>query len=199
MDSKIAFVSVDEKDRGSAIGRDGDRIKLGPRASAAAASAATCAWFPLKSNEISGVIYGKGRTYRAVQSARKRQRQRWLKKTWKRRSLRLKEKYDPLEGSPMAKGIVIEKKALEQKQPHSGLIKCVKIQLVKNGKFVTAFAPRSGAINYIDEHDEVTVDGLGGSQRGQMGSIPGVRYKVIKVNGVDLQMLVQKRKEKPKR
>ena len=71
--------------------------------------------------------------------SRKRQRQRWLKKTWKRKSLRLKDKYDPIEGSPMAKGIVIEKKALEQKQPHSGLIKCVKIQLVKNGKFVTAF------------------------------------------------------------
>jgi len=131
--------------------------------------------------------------------SRKRRSQRWLKKTWKRRTLRLKEKYDPLEGSPMAKGIVIEKKSLEQKQPHSGLIKCVKIQLVKNGKFITAFAPRSGAIGYIDEHDEVTVDGLGGSQRGQMGSIPGVRYKLIKVNGVDLQMLVQKRKEKPKR
>ena len=131
--------------------------------------------------------------------ARKRQRQRWLKKPWKRKRPRLEGKYDPLEGSPQAKGIVIEKKALEQKQPHSGLIKCVKIQLIKNGKLVTAFAPRSGAINYIDEHDEVTISGLGGSQRGQMGSIPGVRYKVDAVNGVDLQMLVQKRKEKPKR
>lgn len=29
MDSKTAFVSVDEKDRGSAIGRDGNRIKTG--------------------------------------------------------------------------------------------------------------------------------------------------------------------------
>ena len=29
MESKIAFVSVDEQDRGSAIGRDGERIKLG--------------------------------------------------------------------------------------------------------------------------------------------------------------------------
>lgn len=131
--------------------------------------------------------------------ARKRKGQRWLKKTWKRRKLKLKDKFDPLEGACMAKGIVIEKKVLEQKQPHSGLIKCVKIQLIKNGKMVTAFAPRDGAINYIDEHDEVTVDGLGGSQRGQMGSIPGVRYKVIKVNGVDLQMLRTKRKEKPKR
>lgn len=130
---------------------------------------------------------------------RRRKRTRWLKKTWKRRKLKLKEKFDPLEGSNMAKGIVIEKKVLEQKQPHSGLIKCVKIQLIKNGKMVTAFAPRDGAINYIDEHDEVTVDGLGGSQRGQMGSIPGVRYKVIKVNGVSLEMLRTKKKEKPKR
>lgn len=131
--------------------------------------------------------------------ARKRKRMRWLKKPWKRKKLKLKDKFDPLQGSAQAKGIVIEKKALEQKQPHSGLIKCVKIQLIKNGKLVTAFAPRSGAINYIDEHDEVTIEGLGGSQRGQMGSIPGVRYKVIAVNGCDLQMLVQKRKEKPKR
>ena len=29
MESKTAFVSVEEKDRGSAIGRDGERIKLG--------------------------------------------------------------------------------------------------------------------------------------------------------------------------
>lgn len=130
---------------------------------------------------------------------RRRKKFRWLKKPWKRKKLRLKDKYDPLEGSPQAKGIVIEKKAMEQKQPHSGLIKCVKIQLSKNGKIITAFAPGDGAINFIDEHDEVTVDGLGGSQRGQMGSIPGVRHKVCAVNGVDLQMLVQGRKEKPKR
>lgn len=141
---------------------------------------------------------GKGE-FAGRDMARKRKRQRWLKKPWKRKKLKLKEKYDPLQGSAQAKGIVIEKKALEQKQPHSGLIKCVKIQLIKNGKLITAFAPRSGAIGYIDEHDEVTVEGLGGSQRGQMGSIPGVRYKVIAVNGTDLQMLVQKRKEKPKR
>ncbi len=141
---------------------------------------------------------GKGE-FAGRELERKRKRQRWLKKPWKRKKLRLREKFDPIEGAPQAKGIVIEKKVLEQKQPHSGLIKCVKVQLIKNGKMVTAFAPRSGAINYIDEHDEVTIDGLGGSQRGQMGSIPGVRYKVIKVNGVDLQMLVQKRKEKPKR
>jgi small subunit ribosomal protein S12 len=130
---------------------------------------------------------------------RKRKRQRWLKKPWKRRKLRLKERYDMLQGSPQGRGIVLEKRALEQKQPHSGLIKCVKVQLSKNGKVITAFAPRDKAINFIDEHDEVTVAGLGGSQRGQMGSIPGVRYKVVAVNGVALDMLRKGKKEKPKR
>jgi intein/homing endonuclease len=76
---------------------------------------------------------------------------------------------------------------------------CVRVQLVKNGKVVTAFCPRDGAINFIDEHDEVIIEGLGGSQRGQMGSIPGVRYKVIAVNGVSLEELRTGRKEKPKR
>jgi small subunit ribosomal protein S12 len=130
---------------------------------------------------------------------RKRKRQHWLKKPWKRRKLRLKEKYDMLEGAPQARGIVLEKRALEQKQPHSGLIKCVKVQLSKNGRIITAFAPRNKAINFIDEHDEVLVAGLGGSQRGQMGSIPGVRYQVVAVNGVNLDQLRLGKKEKPKR
>ncbi len=130
---------------------------------------------------------------------RKRKLYRWLSKRWKRKALKLKAKFDPLEGSPMAKAIVLEKVVLEQKQPHSGLIKCVKVQLVKNGRVVTAHATREKSINYIDEHDEVMIAGMGGSQRGQMGSVPGVRYKVIAVNGVDLQMLRKKKKEKPKR
>ncbi|NYZ75960.1 30S ribosomal protein S12 [Candidatus Micrarchaeota archaeon] len=130
---------------------------------------------------------------------RKRKKMRWLKKPWKRRKLRLKDKFDPLEGSPQAKGIVLEKKALEQKQPHSGLIKCVRVQLIKNGKIITVFAPKDGAISFIDEHDEVTIEGLGGSQRGQMGSIPGVRYKVVEVNGVPLEDVRLGKKEKPKR
>jgi len=130
---------------------------------------------------------------------RRRKGQRWLSKRWKRKELELKKKHDPLKAAPAAKGIVLEKIVLEQKQPHSGLIKCVKVQLLKNGKVVSAHAPRNKAITFIDEHDEVTIAGLGGSQRGQMGSIPGVRYKVIAVNGADLQMLRKGRKEKPKR
>lgn len=130
---------------------------------------------------------------------RKRKKQRWLSKRHKRRALKLKEKYDAMEGAPQAKGIVLEKVVREQKQPHSGLIKCAKVQLIKNGKIVTVFAPRDKAINFIDEHDEVIIAGLGGSQRGPMGSIPGVKYKIVMVNGVDLQMLRKGKKEKPKR
>jgi len=43
-------------------------------------------------------------------------------------------KNDPLEKSPQARGIVLEKVAIEARQPHSGLRKCVRVQLVKNGK-----------------------------------------------------------------
>jgi small subunit ribosomal protein S12 len=130
---------------------------------------------------------------------RKRKKHKWLSKRWKRRALKLKEKFDPLEGAPQAKAIVLEKVVLEQKQPHSGLIKCAKCQLLKNGKVVTAHAVRDKAITFIDEHDEVLLAGLGGSQRGQMGSIPGVRYKIIAVNSTDLQMLRKGKKEKAKR
>ena len=144
---------------------------------------------------------GKGANgeFAADNLRRKRKNQKWLSKRWARKKKRLKEKYDPMGMAPMASGIVVEKIVLEQKQPHSGLIKCVRVQLKKNGKIVTAHAPRDKAITFINEHDEVLIAGLGGSQRGQMGSIPGVRYKVIAVNGVDLQALRHGKREKPKR
>ncbi len=130
---------------------------------------------------------------------RNRRSRRWLSKKFKRKTLRLKERYDPLEGAPQARAIVLEKIVLEQKQPHSGLIKCVKCQLIKNGKVVSAHAVRDKAISFVDEHDEIIIAGLGGSQRGQMGSIPGVRYKIVSVNAADLQSLRHGKKEKPKR
>ncbi len=131
--------------------------------------------------------------------SRVRRKHKWLSKRWKRRTLRLKEKFDPLEGAPQAKAIVLEKIVLEQKQPHSGLIKCVKCQLIKNGKVVSAHAVRDKAISFVEEHDEIIIAGLGGSQRGQMGSMPGVRYKIVSVNNTDLQMLRKGKKEKAKR
>lgn len=116
-------------------------------------------------------------------------KRRWKKTKYKVRTLKLKEKKDPLEGAPQARGIVLSKKAIEQKQPHSGLIKAVRVQLLKNGKEITAFVPRTGAIDLINEHDEVLVEGLGGSQGGAVGSMWGVRWKVVKVNNISLEML----------
>ena len=128
-----------------------------------------------------------------------RQKARWSDRYYKRRKLALKEKSDPLEGSSQAKGVVLEKVGIEAKQPNSAIRKCVKIQLIKNGRQITAFAVGDGAINFIDEHDEVLVEGIGGRMGRSYGDIPGVRYKVIKVNNVSLDELVRGRKEKPVR
>ena len=75
----------------------------------------------------------------------------------------------------------------------------MKVQLIRNGRQITAFAVGDGAINYIDEHDEVLVEGIGGRMGRSYGDIPGVRYKVIKVNNVSLDMLVKGKIEKPMR
>jgi small subunit ribosomal protein S12 len=140
---------------------------------------------------------------RGLNTARKlsldRQRHRWSDRYYKRRTLHLKEKSDPLEGSAQAKGVVLEKVGIEAKQPNSAIRKCIKIQLIKNGRQITAFAVGDGAINFIDEHDEVLVEGIGGRMGRSYGDIPGVRYKVIKVNNVSLNELVKGRKEKPVR
>ena len=129
----------------------------------------------------------------------KRNRQRWAISTYKRRELGIDKKADPLGGAPQARGIVLEKVGIAAKQPNSAIRKCVRVQLIKNGKTVTAFLPRDGAMNFIDEHDEVHIQGMGATQGGAMGDIPGVRFKVFKVNGTSLHELVIGKKEKPRR
>jgi len=140
---------------------------------------------------------------RGLYTARKlkgdRQKFRWSDRYYKRRALELKEKSDPLEGSAQARGVVLEKVGIEAKQPNSAIRKCVKIQLIKNGRQITAFAVGDGAINFIDEHDEVLVEGIGGRMGRSGFFIPGVRFKVIQVNNVSLDELVRGRKEKPVR
>ena len=129
----------------------------------------------------------------------RRKKLRWSNMYYKRRTLRLDVKADPLEKSPMARGIVLEKVGVESKQPNSAIRKCVRTQLIKNGRVITAFLPGDGALNLIDEHDEVIIDGIGGSRGRSMGDIPGIRWKVIMVNGVSLNELVYGRKQKPAR
>ena len=124
---------------------------------------------------------------------------RWKKEKYSRRVLKLKQKHDPLEGAAQARGIVLEKVGIEAKQPNSAIRKCVRIQLIKNGRQLTAFCPGDKAVTFIDEHDEVLIEGIGGRKGRSMGDISGVRYKVIKVNDISLIELVHGRKEKPKR
>ncbi len=129
----------------------------------------------------------------------RRKQFRWSDMYYKRRMLRLDIKSDPLSGSPMGRGIVLEKVGIESKQPNSAIRKCVRTQLIKNGRVVTAFLPGDGALNVVDEHDEVIVEGIGGSRGRSMGDIPGVRWRVVTVNGVSLKQLVLGKKEKPMR
>lgn len=129
----------------------------------------------------------------------KRKKQKWAISSFKRRKLGIDKKADPLAGAPQARGIVLEKIGVAAKQPNSAVRKCVRVQLIKNGKSVSAFLPRDGALNFIDEHDEVHIQGMGATQGGAMGDIPGVRFKVFKVNGTSLHELVIGKKEKPRR
>jgi small subunit ribosomal protein S12 len=130
---------------------------------------------------------------------KRRKNFRWNDKIWKRKTLKLKEKSDPLKGASQAKGIVLEKRQLEAKQPNSAMRKCVKVQLSKNGKQITAFAPGNEAIKKIDEHDEVIVECIGGTRGRSKGDIPGVRWQVIKVNDQSLNALVRGKVEKGRR
>merc|ERR1711928_124077 len=82
-------------------------------------------------------------------------------------------------GSSHAKGIVVEKIGVEAKQPNSAIRKCVRVQLIKNGKRITAFVPCDGSLNYIEENDEVLVSGFGRSGHA-VGDIPGSDLRLSK-------------------
>lgn len=86
---------------------------------------------------------------------------------------------------------------IEAKQPNSAIRKACRVQLIKNGKKVTAFVPNDGSLNYIDENDEVLVAGFGRSGKTK-GDIPGCRFKVVKVAGVGLYALFREKKDKPR-
>lgn len=137
--------------------------------------------------------------FAARQLAGRRQKWKWKNTYYKRRTLGLSQKYDLLEGAPQARGIVIEKRGVTAKQPNSGVRKCVRVQLLKNGKQLTALAPYDGAIKFIDEHDEVIVEGIGGAQKGPKGDLWGVKYRVTHVNNQGLESLRTGRIEKVKR
>ena len=102
-------------------------------------------------------------------------------------------------GASQAKGIVLEKIQLEAKQPNSAMRKCVRVQLVKNGRQITAFLPGDGAQKLVDEHDEVLVECIGGTKGKSKGDIPGVRWQVLKVNDQSLDALLRGKIEKARK
>jgi len=141
---------------------------------------------------------GKPRGIRAARKLRTHRReQRWHKKQWKKKHLGTALKANPFGGASHAKGIVTDKIGIEAKQPNSAIRKCVRVQLIKNGKKITAFVPNDGCLNFIDENDEVLIAGFGRSGHA-VGDIPGVRFKVVKVAGVSLLSLYKQKKEKPR-
>lgn len=130
---------------------------------------------------------------------KRRKRFRLSKTKYIRRLRNYKQLSDPLRGSSQAKGIVLEKIQLEAKQPNSAMRKCVRVQLIKNGKQITAFVPGDGATKLIDEHDEVLLECIGGKMGRAKGDIPGVRWHITKVNDQSLPALLGGKLEKARK
>ena len=132
-----------------------------------------------------------------LNSAKKLKKRR---KTFKKeRPFVRRAKVSPLGKASQAKAIVLEKRQIEAKQPNSAMRKCVRVQLIKNGRQVTAFMPGDGASKQIDEHDEVIIECIGGRKGASMGDLSGIRYRVIKVNDQSLNALLRGKVEKARR
>ncbi|XP_046561179.1 40S ribosomal protein S23-like [Haliotis rubra] len=94
---------------------------------------------------------GKPKGLRTARKMRDHRRdQRWHDKDYKKAHLGTRWKANPFQGSSHAKGIVLEKVGVEAKQPNSAIRKCVRVQLIKNGKKITAFVPNDGCLNFIE-------------------------------------------------
>ena len=135
----------------------------------------------------------------ALKLKKNRKKFRWSDRKYKAKALNLYAKSDPLEGANQAKGIVLQKIQKEAKQPNSAMRKCCKVQLTKNSKVVTAFIPGNLAQKFIDEHDEVLIERIGGKQGRTKGDIPGVRFRVLQVNDQPLHLLWLGKIEKGRR
>jgi len=117
----------------------------------------------------------------------------------KKKRLGISLKFDPIGRASQAKGIVTKKIQKEAKQPNSAMRKCCRVQLIKNGKEITAFIPGNLAQKFVDEHDEVIIERIGGKQGRTKGDLSGVRFCVIKVNDQPLDRLWSGKIEKGRR
>ncbi|KAM7325166.1 hypothetical protein ACRRTK_015419 [Alexandromys fortis] len=105
---------------------------------------------------------GKCRGLRTARKLRSHRRdQKWHDQQCKKAHLGTALKANPFGGASHAKGIVLEEVGVEAKQPNSAIRKCVRVQLIKNSKKITAFVPNDGCLNFIEENQEVLVAGFG--------------------------------------
>uniref|UniRef100_A0A8C6W6K6 Small ribosomal subunit protein uS12 n=1 Tax=Nannospalax galili TaxID=1026970 RepID=A0A8C6W6K6_NANGA len=116
---------------------------------------------------------------------------KWHDKQYKKAHLGAALKTNLFGGASHDKGLILEKVGVEAKQ------KCVRVQLIKNGKKITAFVPKGGCLNFIDENDDILVAGFGWKGH-SVGNIPGVCFKVVKVASVSLLALYKGRNERPR-
>lgn len=138
---------------------------------------------------------GKGKP-RGLNAARKlrthRREGRWADLHYKKRLLGTAYKSSPFGGSSHAKGIVLEKVGVEAKQPNSAIRKCVRVQLIKNGKKVTAFGEFFCLIfSFVFVSFEGEGEGEGGGEGFLLGSssslhpsLPPLRFSSCCVGGL---------------
>jgi small subunit ribosomal protein S12 len=129
----------------------------------------------------------------------RRKKYQMLNKVWRKKKLGITLKHAVIGRSSQAKGIVVNKFQMEAKQPNSAMRKCCKVQLTKTGKPIGAFIPGNLAQKFIDEHDEVVIERIGGKMGKTKGDLSGIRFQVIKVNDQPLRLLWKGKIEKGRR
>ena len=69
-------------------------------------------------------------------------------------------KANPCEVTSHVKGAALKNVEFGAKQPNSVIRWCVRVQLIKNGKNITAFVPSDGCLNFIEENVKFWLLGL---------------------------------------
>ena len=69
-----------------------------------------------------------------------------------------KEKRENWRATPIHGQLLTIQVGVEAKQPNSAIRKCVRVQLIKNGKKVTAFVPNDGCLNFVSPNQPTEYD-----------------------------------------
>jgi ribosomal protein S12 len=144
---------------------------------------------------------GKPKGYKAARNLRALRNKTFWKQKDERKKVQLSYITNPFYKSGYAEGIVIEKGACLKKnrrRSNWGRHHLVRAQLIGSGKKIWAAVPHDCGLQYIDENDTVLMAKVRkGKNIGDYSE--GIKYKVLKVQGICLKALAQEKKEKPRR